>query len=291
MLAMQLVASGLGPRNKNQGRMRFRHSHSWRKGFFRRNGLASRRFHHKRRSLVDDTIVCSFLNEYELAKQQFKFRNIYNVDETSWRIINNRLFTIANKGQDEVTCVFKEDEKACLTVIAGIARDGTKLPLWVIVSGLTECVHKKFTEDDRISKAIRYHKLVITHSPNGWSDADVARQYIAWLHERNDGEPKYLIWDIYSAHRAEEVKDFAIQNDVSLGFVPSGQTGEWQPLDYRIFGSLKQRAKERFDAAVAAALVRGEEYQPSFNDALIMLLEVWLLIDQEEILNAWQRLG
>jgi len=56
-----------------------------------------------------------------------------------------------------------------------------------------------------------------------------------------------------------------------LSFVPSGQTGTWQPLDYRVFGSLKARAKERFNAAVAASLLTGEQREWGRNDALVML--------------------
>lgn len=37
-------------------------------------------------------------------------------------------------------------------------------------------------------------------------------------------------------------------DEIALEFIPSEMTVEWQPLDLRIFESLKQRAKALFDA-------------------------------------------
>ena len=84
---------------------------------------------------------------------------------------------------------------------------------------------------------------------------------------------------------------YAAEHQVGLLYVPSRQIGEWHPLDFRIFGSLKQRAKARFDAAVTAKLIQNENFEFDINDALVMLLEVWKLITQDEVLNSWSHLG
>jgi len=73
--------------------------------------------------------------------------------------------------------------------------------------------------------------------------------------------------------------------------VPSGQTGTWQPLDYRVFGSLKARAKARFNAAVMYSLFKGKQREWGMNDALVMLSEVWSGMQQDEIIGVWSRFG
>jgi len=91
---------------------------------------------------------------------------------------------------------------------------------------------------------------------------------------------QYLTWDVYPSHRPEEVKATATEVKMHLSFVPSGQTGTWQPLYYRVFGSVKARAEKRFRAAVVAAL-----------DSLVMLSNVWSAVPQDEILEAWSCCG
>ena len=265
----------------------FKHSNRWRKGFLERNGLSVRKFHYKRRCQADSGVVCHFLTDYEVAKAQFRLENILNMDETSWRIVDNRMVTLANRGQDEVRCVFGVEQKTCITVIATIARSGEKLPLWVVATGLTDRAHQKFLEDDRLQAAVRQKRLVLTHSRNGWTDTEIAKQYLRWLHQRNNDAHKYLIWDVFAAHRASDVRAFAQEQSIQLSFIPSGMTGEYQPLDYRVFGVLKQRAKERFDRAVILAMLRGETYEPTLSDAVSTLLDVWGSLSQEIVLDAW----
>jgi hypothetical protein len=53
--------------------------------------------------------------------------------------------------------------------------------------------------------------------------------------------PIVLIWDALTAHRDQEVKYLANELKIRLIFIRSGQTDEYQPLDRRIFGPMKQR--------------------------------------------------
>ena len=282
----QLASAQVATRTKEAARP-FRHSYSWRQGFLSRHHLSIRKFHYKRRSDPNDEIVARYCEEFSIAKQQFRFEDIINVDETSWRIVNSRMVTVSETGQEDVRVKFQQDEKACITVIAGIARDGSKLPLWVIASGCTDRSHDKFMRDFRLNQAVRFGKLVITHSERGWTNTEVAKAYLSWLHTRNNGSHKYLIWDVFAAHRSEEVRKYATEKRIHLAFVPSGQTDDWQPLDYRIFGAIKERAKERFDGAAVAAMLKGEKFDPTLNDALATLLDIWKGVPQDEVLGAW----
>jgi len=110
-----------------------------------------------------------------------------------------------------------------------------------------------------VAKAIRCGGLHLTYSKSEWVDQDVAIEHLKWLSNVAKKESQYRIWDVYPSHRSEAVKDAAVKANIQLSFVPSGQTGTWQSLDYRVLGSLKARAKARFNAAVMDSLGGGEQ--------------------------------
>jgi len=122
-------------------------------------------------------------------------------------------------------------------------------------------------------------------------DRNVVIEYLKWLSMVAGKQYQCLIWDVYPSHRCEAVKTSAAKVKIHLSFVPSGLTATWQPLDCRVFGSLKAPAKERFNAAVLASLHGGEEREWGRSDALVMLSKVWSAIPQEETIAAWSRLG
>ena len=117
--------------------------------------------------------------------------------------------------------------------------------------------------------------LVIEHAESGWTSSEVAQRYLKWLHKWNGGAHKYVLWDLYSSHRAEETKEYAITKEITLQYIPNGQIGIWQPLDYRIFGELKSHAKARFDALYGKALINSEDPHVDMNTVLVILGQVW----------------
>jgi hypothetical protein len=128
--------------------------------------------------------------------------------------------------------------------------------------------------------------LVLTHQESGWTDRRVALEYLHWLSERVRGQGLCLLWDSFAAHRDEEVRAQAAATDVALKFIPTGMTDEWQPLDLRIFGSLKQRAKALFDQE----WMRDPDTELTTETVIELLLQAWRAITQEEVLNAWNKL-
>jgi hypothetical protein len=140
----------------------------------------------------------------------------------------------------------------------------------------------KLQEDDFLREEISSGRLFVTHSKSGWMDKSIAERYIVWLNERRRG-PVTLIWDQYSGHKGDPVEAMAADNDVQLIYIPAGQTDYWQPLDRRIFGNLKARARGCFNEAHV-----GYE-MPEINMmwALRCLLQCWRAITREEILGSW----
>jgi hypothetical protein len=212
---------------------------------------------------------------------------IINMDETSWKQVNNGKFTIAEKGAEAVNCYFRGDPKTCLTAIAAIDAAGGKLPLWILAHGTTPRCETRYRNHAAIQTAIAGGDLVLSHQRNGWSDAVIMGQYLRWLRTLYKGPGRRppriaLVWDVWASHRCQETKDLASLLQIELEFIPPGMTGECQPLDRRIFGNLKSRTRSRFDHMYC----RGQD--PTMEDSVAMLVDAWKSIGQEEVLDAWQ---
>jgi hypothetical protein len=70
---------------------------------------------------------------------------------------------------------------------------------------------------------------------------------------------------------------------IRVEFIPPGATGHCQPLDRRVFGILKQRAKARFDRRNLDS--RPDEFR--IAESIGILIECWDSISQEQVLSAW----
>jgi hypothetical protein len=80
------------------------------------------------------------------------------------------------------------------------------------------------------------------------------------------------------------VKKTAEDEEITLVYIPAGQTDEWQPLDRKIFGNLKARAVGRFNAQ----FIRNERPDISLNSALMHLVESWRSIGEDQVQEAWE---
>jgi hypothetical protein len=62
-----------------------------------------------------------------------------------------------------------------------------------------------------------------------------------------------VLWDLFSAHREQRVKDRAQELGIQLIFIPAGMIGEYLPLDRGIFKSLNAQARASFDQHAMSA--------------------------------------
>jgi hypothetical protein len=206
-----------------------------------------------------------------------------NMDETSWKLLNHCFLTIAERGAEGISCLFEGDPKACITAIATRDAAGGKLPLWTIAKGKMERSEAKVRQE--CSRDTDNGGLIVTHQPSGWTSRDVAMQYLHWFADTYR-EHIVLVWDLDSADRDPQVRELARELHIQLVFIPPGATDECQPLDRRIFGNLKQRARRQFDNEILQARFR----QVRVGQAVRILLDVWKSITQDEILAAWEHL-
>ena len=257
-------------------------SNRWKASFEHDHGLSERTPHARRRTDPRDDIIAIFLQDIELAHRQFPPRLILNADETCWRVLNGKLKTIAPTGADEVQVLIGFDSKQSVTVMACCSADGRKLPLYAIVKGKTAKCEEAIRNDRRLRRYIN-KTLYLGHTERGWANNEFQLEYLKFIEEQVDGRYCSLVWDVHSSHRSADVVACARQRKINLLFVPAGQTGEYQPLDRRVFGVLKKQAHRLF-----LDQLRGRDLTVIDRiDALAILCQAWERIEAEVIRRAW----
>jgi hypothetical protein len=182
---------------------------------------------------------------------------------------------MAEREADGVSCWFPGNPKSCVTAIGTIDAAGEKKLLWVITRRMTDRCEARFRA--LYQKRVDGGQLIVTHQECGWTNRDVALGYLIWISRVTVGRPTILVWDLFTAHRDGVVIEQARNLGIRLEFIPPGATGLCQPLDRRIFGILKQRAKARFDR-------RNLDWaQDEFRigESIAILIEYWDSITQE----------
>jgi hypothetical protein len=263
---------------------RFVAGRHWRRNYMKRWRLSLRKPHPKRRPDIEATDVETFQDRMKRILRKHDRSTVFNMDETSWKQLNIGARTIAQTGVETVNCHFKADKKACLTAVATVNAAGEKLPLWVLCRGTTAGCETRYRTHQDINQAIAQGKLLLSHQVNGWSDDTIVAEYLRWLRGQNGRRHIVLLWDIFPSHRSNETKSLAARLKIQLEFVPPGMTGECQPLDRRIFGILKGRARSRFDHMCC------QHVDPSTEESVTMLVDAWRTIEQDVILAAWEPL-
>jgi hypothetical protein len=91
------------------------------------------------------------------------------------------------------------------------------------------------------------------------------------------------IRDSFSAHCNVEIREIAKGLHLNLHFVPAGGTGNYQPLDVRVFGALKAIAKKEWYERYT--LDRDSSQDKA--SAVEILLSSWEIISSDIIDSAW----
>jgi hypothetical protein len=98
----------------------------------------------------------------------------------------------------------------------------------------------------------------------------MAENYLRWSSRRNQGKRTVLIWDIFAAQRAKSVKALVEKLNIEVIYIPAGQTDEYQPLDRRFLGPMKQRARGLFGALYFTNF----SVDPGMDEALTIMVLV-----------------
>jgi hypothetical protein len=136
---------------------------------------------------------------------------------------------------------------------------------------------------------VRNGKILFVHTQSGWANEEVCNAYLEWLRRLFPKNIIGLLWDCFSAHKRDSVKAKAGTLGIELKYVPAGQTGEWQPLDHRIFGVLKSKGKSAWAEEQVKAIGISPEEKEELNMiwAIRSLVRCWDGISTETIKGAW----
>ena len=254
---------------------RFAASNSWVDRFLQTHDMTLRKPHVERRTTINEDSIAYFRQRLDELPKFYPPSHVVNFDETSWCLCLSPHKVLAEKGIETVKIKQQAGEKQRLTAFGSITCDGKKLPLWVLAKGKTERC---------LEKLGNHPEVVMRYSENVWTTESVMIDYLRWLHQQLDERPACLILDVYPSHRTAAVQELANELDIELLYVPAGGTSLYQPLDRRIFGELKSRARRKFS-------IMNSLYGPpdSFYEAGIsVLIQCWNQIDSNNILKAWK---
>lgn len=149
------------------------------------------------------------------------------------------------------------------------------------------------------------------HSIKGWTTRSTWKRYLYALrykfikplkntHFYDVKNRIFLIADSYSVHNCEECIEYARALNIQIIQIPSGTTDLFQPLDKKVFGVLKAKARSFINQILCKDIMQlydsdtGEfkdEIPPpriiTKKDATAILEKCWESLKKETILSAW----
>jgi hypothetical protein len=198
------------------------------------------------------------------------------MDESNWKLNELPPTTLANAGSETVKGYIEGNAKKSFTIIATVRANGQKLPSWIIAKGKTNVCHNGYGKIEPPN--------IITHSETGWSNERMLLQYLKWLRHENNKEPFCLVWDSFVTHKTDSIRNYCAKKSIQVIIIQPGCTDELQPLDRRIFGYLKSKARTQwinwystnFQKAITAA------------QSVKILFPCWEEITIENVIKAWR---
>lgn len=132
----------------------------------------------------------------------------------------------------------------------------------------------------------------ISHSPNGWTDGDLAAEWIVEDFDRQTkdkaaGKTRVLLMDGHSSHYTPELLDFARANNIIILGYPPHCTHALQGLDVVCFARMKEAWKEeinRFEELHRSKVTKGD-FTEVFGRAFLRAFT------RDTVLSAFEKTG
>ena len=99
-----------------------------------------------------------------------------------------------------------------------------------------------------------------------------------------DEDPIYLILDVYPVHKEEKIKLLACELKIELIYIPPGLTDEYQPLDRRVFGVMKQVLRKLW----REAYIYDSSLKFTKKKAMEFLIPAWERISPVVLEKSWE---
>ena len=128
--------------------------------------------------------------------------------------------------------------KTRFTVVLACLADGTKLKPMVIFK-------RKTMPKDNFPAGV-----VVHNHPKGWMDESGVKIWIEKVWRARPGgfanTQSLLVWDSFSAHLTDTVKQQLCENKTATAVIPGGLTSLVQPLDVYLNKPFKNRLREKW---------------------------------------------
>jgi hypothetical protein len=224
---------------------RFCASPHFRIRFCRRNGLSLRTPHLRKPATGDEEAkIAAFARQLDWARATYGEGLVINMDETSWKHVQLTGRTIAPKAMRSVPVVVQGNTKVAVTAICTIGMNGDKFPPLYVLRGVQDRPRRSLLP---VIPADR-----VTLSKNRWMEETIMLKYLSWRHLAVGQVPCALVPGAFPGHQTIRVRHKAPFLRIELIAMPSGMTGECQPLDRGCFGPLKKMSQAAWDTRAAS---------------------------------------
>lgn len=239
---------------------------TWARSVLQRMNFTKRKGTKATKSLPTDLHTIKEKYQRRISRRVRKYKIppelIINWDQTSVEVIPTGNWTMNHKGDKQVE-IKGIDDKRNYTSLMAITQSGHMLPPQIIYQGKTQQCH---------ARADFPNDWDVWHSITHWSTSGTMERYLDTIikpyvektkKELNlpDAKP-LLIFDVFAAHRSEDVKQKIADSGALTVYVPAKCTGELQPLDATVNCRYKQLMRDEFQnwfaGKVTAALDEGK---------------------------------
>ena len=193
------------------------------------------------------------LVEDKMNKYKYPPHNIYNMDEKGFMIgiiqKTKRIFTRSWQEQGKLKGAAQDGSRTWITFVAAICADGTSLPPSLIYPSASGDIQDVWLEDYKPEDG-----AYITSSPTGWTNNELAMQWLINLFDRHTKQkarlgrdPRLLILDGHGSHINMEFLEWCEIHNIHVCAFPPHTTHRLQPLDVSLFAPLSAYYSQNLD--------------------------------------------
>lgn len=287
---LRLHAIKLAKEEKFSAGNNFRASAGWCTRFMKRNGLSLRQRTKIAQKLPQDLEQKIILfQKYVIKKRKecnFELSQIGNMDETPmcFDLPGNR--TVNLKGEKNVLIKTTGHEKTNFTVVLSCLADGSKLPPVIIFKRKTLPKNASFPA----GVLVRAHE-------KGWMNESGTIDWIKNVWNKRPGallkKPSLLVWDMFVAHRCDEVKKYAESTRTTLAVIPGGLTSMLQPLDVCLIKPFKDNVRKYWADWIASDLPEetkgGNLKKPDIAVIALWVKKAWDAVSPEIVIKSFKK--
>jgi DDE superfamily endonuclease len=148
--------------------------------------------------------------------------NIFNIDETYWRVVFAKRKVIGHTNSENRKLLTNGCVKSGFTTIFLISKNGYFHKPIIIMKGKTcRCLEKIGNTFD--------NDIIKKFTESGWIDVNIMKFILFEIHKLTKGFHAILILDKYSVHKMDIIQLEARKLNIKLIYVPKGNTAKNQP--------------------------------------------------------------